>query len=277
MLQAIVNLVLFLSKLFTKQCVRFVCIVVLIAGAFYNSFSMCDIHAASEETEGPTITVSTERPLPGKDAIDHFNLGVYHQKQGDTIKAIEEYENVLKSDPKNIEAHNNLGVIYKEQNNLDKALEHYQFVMTSNPGMDEYHNNLGVIYYLIGDQREAVQEYQKALELNPENLMCRINIGLVYKMRGMELNAIDVLEEVLSVEPFHIEAHYNLAILYEEQGHQERAIWHYTRFVDNAGRSYPDLSARVTMHINGLKVTSGEVVRKEGIGLLPSLRGNQAY
>jgi hypothetical protein len=66
----------------------------------------------------------------------------------------------------------------------------------------------------------------------------------------------------LSEQPFHAEAHYNLAIIYEELGHLERAIWHYTRFVDNAGKGYPDLTERVTRHIKDLKVTSGEVLRE---------------
>ena len=317
------GLMMLLPKLFTRQCVRYVCIVVLIAGIFYNNFSMSDTFAQvagvkdyaapkgqelektldiddsevipaieekiketakaselaslSEPTEEPTNTVSSERHSPGKDAIDHFNLGVNHQKQGYTLKAIEEYKYVLKSDPNNAEAHNNLGVIYKERNDLDKAVEHYQFVVTTNPEMDEAHNNLGVVYYLRGDHREAVQEYLKALELNPNNLMSHMNLGLIYNARGLKQKAIDTLEKVLSVQPFHTEANYNLAIIYEELGHLERAIWHYTRFVDNAGRGYPDLTERVTRHIKVLKVNSNEVVRKEGIGVFPSLRDNQAY
>ncbi|KHE90243.1 MAG: tetratricopeptide repeat protein [Candidatus Scalindua rubra] len=274
---AIVSLVLFLSKLLTKQCVRYVCIVVLIAGVFYNNFGMSYTHAQSEGIAETEITVSTERHSLGRDAIDHFNLGVGHQKRGNAIKAIEEYEKVLKSDPDNAEAHNNLGAIYKEQGNLDKALEHYQFVIASNPEMDEVHNNLGVIYYLRGDHEEAVEEYRKALELNPDNLMCLINLGLVYKAQGMELKTIDTLETILSIEPFQAEAHYNLAILYEELGHLEAAIQHYTLFVNNAGTGYPDLAERVTGHIEDLKVTSGEVLRRDGIGVFPSLPENRAY
>lgn len=270
-LLSIVSLVLFLSKLLTKQCVRYACIVVLIAGVF----SMSDTHADSGGIGEAEITVSPEsRPL-GNDTIGHFNLGVDHQKRGNAIKAIEEYENVLRLDPDNAEAHNNLGAIYKEQGNLDKALEHYQFVITSNPEMDEVHNNLGVIYYLRGDHEEAVEEYRKALELNPDNLMCLINLGLVYKAKGMELKTIDTLETILSIEPFQAEAHYNLAILYEELGHLEAAIQHYTRFVNNAGTGYPDLAERVAGHIDDLKVTSFEVVRKKEISAFPW--GNQAY
>ncbi len=293
------GLMMLLSKLSARQSVRVSCIAILIVGAFHLSCNVSEIYAApethesgrvldvddsevipaieekikenaeagelallSEKTEEPVITVSAGGHLPGKEAIDHFNLGVYHQKQGSTLKAIEEYKHVLKSDPDNAEAHNNLGVIYKEQNDLDKAVEHYQHVVTTNPEMDEAHNNLGVIYYLRGDQREAVQEYLKALELNPNNLMSRINLGLIYKARGLKLKAIDTIEKVLSEQPYHAEAHYNLAIIYEELGHLERAIWHYTRFLDNAGKGYPDLTERVTGHIKDLKVASGEVLRE---------------
>ncbi len=278
---SVVNLVLFLFELSTKQRVRYVCIVVLIAGISYNNFGMSDTYAdvgmsnayADVENTGElAIEVSTERQSPGKDAIYHFHLGVDHQKRGNAIKAIEEYENVLQLDPDNVEAHNNLGVIYKEQDNLDRAFEHFQFVLTYSPGMDQVHNNLGVIHSLRGDYEEAVQEYQKALELNHDNLKCLINLGLVYKARGMKLKTVDTLETILRIDPFQPEAHYNLAILYEELGHLEAAILHFTRFVDNAAKDYPDLAEMVTGHIDDLKVTSGEVLRKKGIGLKPGFQ-----
>ena len=294
------GLMMLLPKLSTtRQSVSAVCVAILIMAAFNLSCNVSEIYAApeihesekildvddsevipaieeeiqeiakasewasaSEPTEESTVTVSTDKHSISKEAIYDFNLGVYHQKEGSALKAIEEYEKVLKSDPDNAEAHNNLGVIYKEQNDLDKAVEHYQYVVTTNPEMDEAHNNLGVIYYLKGDEREAVQEYLRALEINPNNLMCRMNLGLIYKARGLKLKAIDTIEKVLSEQPFHTEAHYNLAIIYEELGHLERAIWHYTRFVDNAGKGYSDLIERVTRHIKDLKVTSGEVLRE---------------
>ena len=277
---SVVNLVLFLFELSTKQCVRYVCIVVLIAGISYNNFGMSDTYAdvgmsnayADVENTGElAIEVSTERQSPGKDAIYHFRLGIDHQKQGNVMKAIEEYGNVLKLDPDNVETHNNLGVVYKEQGDLDKAFEHFQFVVTYSPGMDEVHNNLGVIYYLRGEHEKAMQEYKKALELNHDNLKCLINLGLVYKAQGMKLKTIDTLETILSIEPFQAEAHYNLAILYEELGHLEASIFHFTRFVDNSGKDYPELAERVTEHIGDLKVTSGEVLRQKGIGIKPGL------
>ncbi len=216
----------------------------------------------TEKTEEPSVSVSTQKPQINKEILHNFNLGIYHQKQGDNAKAIEAYEEVLKLDPDNAEIHNNLGIIYKEQENLDKAMEHLLHVVSFNPGMDEAHNNLGLIHYLRGDQRKAVLEYQKAIKLNPDNLISQMNLGLVYKAQGLDKKAIDTIETVLSEDPFHPQAHYNLAILYEELGHLEKALWHYTRFVDNAENDYPALKENVTKHINDLKVTSGEVLRE---------------
>lgn len=216
----------------------------------------------NENTEEPMVSVSTERRAPGKEVLKLFNLGVYYQKQGNTVKAIEEYGRVLELDPDNAEAHNNLGVIYKEQNDLDKAEMHFTHIISLNPAMDEAHNNLGLIYYLKGNQRGAMSEFQKALELNLDNLMTQINLGLVYKAQGLDRKAIDAIENVLSIEPFHAEAHYNLAILYEGLGHLERATWHYTRFVNNAGANYIDLTRKVSEHIKELEVASGNILKE---------------
>lgn len=277
----IVGLNLFLPRLCTRRYARYMCIAVLTAGSLYLNGIMSSTHAASEMRESgkildvddsekvpaieekPTVTVSTKEYLPENEVVSYFDLGVYYQKQGNTRKAIEEYERVLQLDPDHAETHNNLGVIYKERNELDKAMEHYQRVVSLNPGMDEAHNNLGVMHYLRGEQGEAVAEYRKALELNPDNLISQINLSLVFKAQGQEQRSIKILENVLSIDPFHSEAHYNLAILYEKLGHLEIAIWHYTRFTDTAGNNYLALIRTVSKHIADLKVTSGEVIIRD--------------
>jgi tetratricopeptide (TPR) repeat protein len=256
------------------------CVAVLISGTFCLNYSVDSAFASSgsHETEKvlgvddsettPVIggsenslaSASTKKHSLGNATTSDFNIGVYYQKQGNTLKAIEAYERVLGVDPDNAEAHNNLGIIYKEQGDIDKAVEHFQRVVMSNPGMEEAHNNLGVMYYLSKDQRNAVMEYRKALELNPHNVTSQINLGLVYRAQGLERQSIDIIEEVLTIEPFNLEAHYNLGLLYEGLGHMEKAVWHYSRFRDNVGRGYPALAKKVSDRINELEVISGEIL-----------------
>lgn len=240
-------------------------IIVMIAVILHLDCNINSVHAATEKQEPgkfeiPATPSSTEDPSIEKTATYHFNLGVYHQKQGNITNAIREYEEVLELDANNAEALNNLGVIYKEQDNLDKAAEYYHLVVSLNPGMEEAHNNLGVIYYLRGDYRKAGFEFRKTLDINPNNLKSLINIGLIYKSQGLAKRAIETLEDVLAKDIFQLEAHYNLAILYEEMGHLEMAIWHYTSFINNIDNDYSDLIETVSVHIKDLQIFSGDLL-----------------
>ncbi len=267
------------------------CIVILITGTFCLGNGIGDIFASSESSETEKVlgvddsesapalggteeslaSVSTTKSISDSTITSDFNIGVYYQKQGDLVKAIEAYEKVLSLDPGNAEAHNNLGIIYKEEGDIDKAVEHFQRVVTLNTGMDEAHNNLGVMYYLSNDQRNAVMEYRKAIEINPHNVTSQINLGLVYKAQGLERQSIDIIEEVLTIEPFNLEAHYNLAILYEGLGHLEKAVWHYSRFNDNVGKGYPVLAKKVSERINDLEVISGELLGSRDVKIIRAM------
>jgi len=256
-----------IKKYYTKLLTRSVIIIVMIAVILHLGCNTNSVHAAAGKQEPgkseiPAASSSTENPSTGKTAAYHFNLGVYYQKQENIRMAVKEYETALELDSNNAEALNNLGVIYKEQNDLDKAAAHYQLIVSLNPGMEEAHNNLGVIYYLKGNYREAGLEFRKTLEINPNNLKGLINIGLVYKSQGLVKKAIDTLEDVLTEDTFQPEAHYNLAILYEEMGHLEAAVWHYTRFMDNADNNYSALIKTVTGHIKDLQRYSGDSLRE---------------
>ncbi|MFQ5685657.1 MAG: tetratricopeptide repeat protein [Candidatus Scalindua sp.] len=270
-----------IKKYYTKLLTRPVIIIVMIAVILHLDCNINSVHAATEKqvlekavnsrennleesgkSEIPAASSSTENQSIEKRVVYHFNLGAYYQKQGNITRAVKEYETVLGLDPNNAEALNNLGVIYREQNDLDKAAEHYQLVVSLNPGMEEAHNNLGVIYYLRSNYREAGLEFRKALEINPDNLKSVINIGLVYKTQGLIKKAIETLEGVLTEDNFQPEAHYNLAILYEEMGHLEMALWHYTRFIDNADRDYSALIETVSEHIKDLQRFSGDSLRE---------------
>jgi lipopolysaccharide biosynthesis regulator YciM len=74
--------------------------------------------------------------------------------------------------------------------------------------------------------------------------------------------SIDTLEDVLAEDNSQLEAHYNLAMLYEEMGHLETAIWHYTRFADNADNGYSALIETVAGHIKDLQRYSGDSLRE---------------
>ena len=107
------------------------------------------------------------------------NLGAAWKAKGNYDKAIEYYENALKSDLNNYgEDHpnvatyrNNLGATWKAKGDYDKAIEYYEMALKSDlnnfgenhPKVATRWNNLGEAWRAKGKYDKAIEYYEKAL------------------------------------------------------------------------------------------------------------------
>ncbi len=183
---------------------------------------------------------------------NHFELAVSYQKRGEKAKAMEEYRKVIEIDPLNVEGHNNLGVIYKDMGKLNQAVKEFQTVISMNPRQEKARNNLGIIFYLQGNLQKAIQEFRRVLAVNAKNKEAYINLGVIYKRQNRIGKAKKMLENALSIDPCCPEAHYNLALVCEENGYIKEAIYHYQEFIEFAGYTHHELTARVKRHLETL-------------------------
>lgn len=198
-------------------------------------------------------TLMEKRP---SDAIrDRFELAVSYQKQGETMKAVEEYRKVIAIDPMNVEAHNNLGVLYKDMGKLNQAVSELRLVLSMDPQQEKARNNLGIILYLKGNLAEAIQEFRGILDVNPSNREACINLGVIYKRQNRIGKAKRMFEEALSIDRYSPEAYYNLGLISEESGDLKEATSYYQKFIDFAGSSYHELTAKVKRHLEILSAS----------------------
>ncbi len=207
-----------------------------------------------ESSEAEPLQISPEQSQnnDGWYAAYHFGMGVFHQKNNEIEKAVEEYNNVIKLDPDNAEVHINLGVIYKDKGDLDKAVEEYEKALAIDPRLEVGYNNLGVVYFLKGNYIEAIRHYQKAIEINPKNLESYVNLGIAYGMQKRSDEAIRAFQTAISINPQHAETQYNLAIIYDENGEIEKALLYYSRFLEFYHATQSELIDRVKSHIDVL-------------------------
>lgn len=213
--------------------------------------------AKAQITEGEVeqrAQMSPEQPQNNEDwyAAYHFGMGVFHQKNKEFEKAVEEYNKVIKLDPDNAEVHINLGVIYKDKGDLDKAVEEYEKALAIDPHLEVGYNNLGVAYFLKGNYAEAIRHYQKAVEINPKNLESYVNLGIAYGMQKRSDEAIRAFQTAISINPQHAETQYNLAIIYDENGEIEKALFCYSKFLEFYHATQPELIYRVKSRIDVL-------------------------
>jgi Tfp pilus assembly protein PilF len=199
----------------------------------------------------PSGKVLVEKAPPQR-ISHHFELAVSYQKRGEKAKAMEEYRKVIEIDPINVEAHNNLGVIYKDMGKLSQAAEELQTVLSLDPQQEKAHINLGVIFYLQGNLEKASEEFRGVLDINLNNKEAYINLGVIYKRQNLMAKAKSMFENALSIDPDCPEAHYNLGLVCEENGCITDAMSHYEKFVDCAGSTYGELTAKVKTHLEAL-------------------------
>jgi tetratricopeptide (TPR) repeat protein len=95
-----------------------------------------------------------------------YGLGMFYQGNGETHKAIMEYDSILRIDPKYKMAHFNIGYIYLVYiRDYKKAVEYFTDAISCDSKYAEAFYNRGYTYELMGDMQNAKKDYNNALKI----------------------------------------------------------------------------------------------------------------
>lgn len=129
----------------------------------------------------------------------------YHTGDGrpqNIRQAINLYQEVLKLNPRHINARYNLAGLCALQKRYDLAIQHYTRVIRLQPHQadaDAY-NNIGTIYEKQGKQKLARRAYDKALKLNPDVAAAHYNLGRLLLAEGKADEALEHIQDALRLE-----------------------------------------------------------------------------
>jgi len=118
-------------------------------------------------------------------------------------RAIEEYTNILKTDPWNKEAIVGMADIYTSRKNYDEAERLYRQSIKLDPWNVDYHLKLGFHYIARDLREEALEEANWVIEYDPENVRARLLRGIVYEKTRDPADAID--EYLYAIRHFEAE------------------------------------------------------------------------
>jgi tetratricopeptide (TPR) repeat protein len=116
--------------------------------------------------------------------VAHDNLGTALQDKGDMDRAIAEYRQAIRLDPKFAWPHYNLGLALSDKGNLDGAIAEYHQAIQLDPKFAWPHHNLGWMLYIKRDLDGAIAEYQEAIRLDPKDALPHNNLGLALSDKG---------------------------------------------------------------------------------------------
>lgn len=127
----------------------------------------------------------------------------HDEENADThyLEAAEGFKEILKTDPRNIEALETLADIYCKIKFHDEAIDLYRQLLLRFPYNASYHRDLGAVLYEVDHLEEAEVHLLEALRIAPGSSACLLFLGLVYFKRRLLAMAVQTLRDSLKHAP----------------------------------------------------------------------------
>ena len=173
----------------------------------------------------------------------HMWLGFAYFLNQQFDEAEESYVRALLHNPDLTDAHNFLGLLHAEQGNTQKALNEFQIALAdpAYPPVSRMrvHYNIGKLYFETEEYDLALASLQQAVELarnpaDPTYGLVYLILGKVLRQIGRTEEAVIALERVLEGGNQNAEAHLELGLAYRDQGDFFNAREHLSQVVQLA-------------------------------------------
>jgi type IV pilus biogenesis/stability protein PilW len=164
-------------------------------------------------------------------ASSRFQLGSRYLQDGELRRALGEFSEAVRLQPRNARYHNGLGQVYFFLSEYDLAEEHLRKAIKLNPAISDAHHNLALVFSERGDYPAAEEAYMAALEdpayLTPEKVY--LNWGKTLQRKGDLQGAEEKIRKALDLNPRYIRGYQELGRLLQEKGDDAGALQAYLK------------------------------------------------
>jgi tetratricopeptide (TPR) repeat protein len=112
----------------------------------------------------PQAEAPAEQRADPQAAERRLTKGVELFRAGDTLGAIDSWEDALRLDPRRLDARANLGAAYARLGRYEEAIGHYRAVLEAEPEQDLVRFNLGLALYKAARVSDASLEFARVLD-----------------------------------------------------------------------------------------------------------------
>lgn len=137
--------------------------------------------------------------VPDRPALAYYNRGIAYEDAGYRVKAVSDFSEAVRLDPKYINAYAYRGYVYRMLKKMDLALKDYDTVLRFDPNYAKAYLNKAVIYIETGRYLEAEKELKVSLGLAPENPHTVYNFGICYEKLGRKAEAADYFKKAVAM------------------------------------------------------------------------------
>jgi tetratricopeptide (TPR) repeat protein len=160
--------------------------------------------------------------------------GSYGNRSDYVNKAIDYYRQALKEDPHVDFLLEELTDLYIQAGRLKDAVSEAQDMLKQDPKNLEARRILGRIYFrMIGDSqqgklnedmlRQSIEQYTKITEQDPKDVDAWLTLGQLYRAGGNSVDAEKSYHKALDIEPNNEQAMTGMALVYADLGDNKKA------------------------------------------------------
>lgn len=167
----------------------------------------------------------------GRDAWAFDTRGVEYGERGDTDRAIADFSEAIRINPKFDNAYRHRGFALTKKSEYERAIADFTEAIRLNPKHVDAYNDRGLSYVATGDSDRALNDYNEAIRVNPRFKYAYYNRGRLYNTRGDADRAIAEFSEAIRIDPEYAMAYLNRGLVFQQKGDLDRAMTDYNDVV----------------------------------------------
>ena len=163
-------------------------------------------------------------------ALAYTNRGIAYIGKGQLARAIADYNQAIKLDPKSALAYQNRGVAYAKKDEFDRAFADFTEVIKLTPNEADAYSNRGGVYAKKGQWDLAAQDYGRSLNLTDKPTAYDHNIIAWARFKaGRAAKGLHNAQTSVALDPKGYNAWNTLGTIHEAMGHKDKAIEAYRK------------------------------------------------
>lgn len=178
---------------------------------------------------------------------------------GKSETAIQIYEDILTSQPKNKEALFGLASTYHRLGQIDIARTLYGKLLEIDP---KHRDGLNNFLVLLADEapQEALTQMERLEAQNPSFSPIPAQMAIIYQKLGDQDKAVEKMYRALAIAPENITYRYNLAIMLDKSGKYEDAGKLYAQLLDShaKGAAIPGDATKIQQRLTFIRSNSSK-------------------
>jgi tetratricopeptide (TPR) repeat protein len=139
--------------------------------------------------------------------------------------AIKEYQDLLKTEPRNAQYMNMIGICYLNVSDFGKAKKYFQRAAKADKKFPSPVNNLGMVWYQQKNYRRAIREYQKAIAIDPGQAGVWGNLGFAYYNTKKYPEAANAFRRALEIDPRAFERNERVGTMMQDRSVSNKGMF----------------------------------------------------